>query len=279
MRETGRSSPDSDALPGTPRERARERTMADIVRIGRAHLARDGAAALSLRAVARDLGVVSSAVYRYVPNRDALLTMLIEDAYAELGAAVEESAAAAPPGRHRRRWLAAARAVRRWALAEPARYGLLYGAPVPGYAAPPERTTAPGIRVVRLLLTIVRDAHTAGAVVHPPAAHACPDGSPRGDTPPPEESPGVASPGQPTTGEVAADMRRIRDEVGIDLPEELVVRAGLAWVALFGAVSFEVFGQYGPDTLHTPATLFEHHLGLLADLIGLSDHPEPPDPA
>jgi AcrR family transcriptional regulator len=59
-----------DATVSTPRKRAREQTMRDIVRIGRQHLATDGAAALSLRAVARDLGVVSSAVYRYVASRD-----------------------------------------------------------------------------------------------------------------------------------------------------------------------------------------------------------------
>ena len=61
-------------MVGTPRERAREQTLQDITRIGREHLAAVGAAALSLRAVARDLGVVSSAVYRYVASRDELLT-------------------------------------------------------------------------------------------------------------------------------------------------------------------------------------------------------------
>ncbi len=73
----------------TPRERARAQTIADIVRLGREHLAAHGAAALSLRAVARDLGVVSSAVYRYVANRDELLTLLLVDAYNDLGDAVD----------------------------------------------------------------------------------------------------------------------------------------------------------------------------------------------
>ena len=68
-------------MTGTPRERARRQTMADITRIGREHLTAEGAAALSLRAVARDLGVVSSAVYRYVKSRDELLTLLVIDAY------------------------------------------------------------------------------------------------------------------------------------------------------------------------------------------------------
>src|SRR6476620_2964290 len=71
----------------TPRQRARAQTVADIVRLGRQHLAQHGAAALSLRAVARDLGVVSSAVYRYVESREELLTLLLVDAYDELGGA------------------------------------------------------------------------------------------------------------------------------------------------------------------------------------------------
>ena len=77
------------AKPATPRERARAQTIADIIRLGREHLAVHGAAALSLRAVARDLGVVSSAVYRYVENRDELLTLLLIDGYNELGDEVD----------------------------------------------------------------------------------------------------------------------------------------------------------------------------------------------
>ena len=72
------------AKPSTPRERARAQTIQDIVRIGREHLALHGAAALSLRAVARELGVVSSAVYRYVGSRDELLTLLVVEGYTEL---------------------------------------------------------------------------------------------------------------------------------------------------------------------------------------------------
>jgi len=84
------------AMAGTPRERARVQTLTDITRIGRDQLAVHGAAALSLRAVARELGVVSSAVYRYVRNRDELLTLLIVDGYTELGDEVDAALAAAP---------------------------------------------------------------------------------------------------------------------------------------------------------------------------------------
>ncbi len=116
--------------------------MREILDTGRAHLARDGAAALSLRAVARDLGMVSSAVYRYVPNRDALLTMLIIDAYDSLGAAVERTEGAVPRDDYPARFLAICHAVRTWAVAHPQEYALIYGSPVPGYVAPTD-TIAP----------------------------------------------------------------------------------------------------------------------------------------
>src|SRR6188472_658153 len=124
------------------RERARAEITAEIVRAGRRQLATDGAAALSLRAVARELDMVSSAVYRYVASRDDLLTILIIEAYDALGGVVE---AASAPGRGRTpagRFLAAGRAVRTWAVAHPHEFALLYGSPVPGYEAPPD-TIAP----------------------------------------------------------------------------------------------------------------------------------------
>ncbi|MDG3012007.1 TetR/AcrR family transcriptional regulator [Rhodococcus sp. D2-41] len=229
-------------MTGTPRARARVQTMSDILRIGRTHLSRHGAAALSLRAVARDLGVVSSAVYRYVPSRDALLTMLIEDAYTDLGAATTTAERAVPRDRYRDRFLAVADAVRGWALAEPARYGLLFGSPVPGYVAPAERTTEPGTVVVRLLVGVLRDAHAHGALHTVEAA---------------------------VPAALGADLRPVLAEYAPDLPEDALARGVLCWAALFGAVSFEVFGQYGANTFAHPELLFAHQMRALADTVGL----------
>ena len=78
------------SVPRTARERARAEITREILAAGRRHLATDGAAALSLRAIARDLGMASSAVYRYVASRDDLLTRLIIDAYDSLGAAADQ---------------------------------------------------------------------------------------------------------------------------------------------------------------------------------------------
>lgn len=217
--------------------------MADITRIGRAHLAEQGAAALSLRAVARDLGVVSSAVYRYVSSREELLTLLVVDAYNELGDEVDAALATVPEGEFAEQFRTVGRAVRTWARREPARYALLFGSPVPGYAAPPEQTNVPGTRVIYALVGIYDRAWAARAVHLPPGANA--------------------------PKKLAASLERIRAELGIDTPDEMITRGVFAWSGIFGAVNFEVFGQYGPDTFDDPGELFEHHLDVLVESLGL----------
>jgi AcrR family transcriptional regulator len=231
-------------MPRTPRERARAQTVADIVRLGRQHLAVHGAAALSLRAVARDLGVVSSAVYRYVQNRDELLTLLLIDAYGELGDEVDAAVGRVAEADFAGRFRALGRAVRSWAVREPARYALLFGSPVPGYRAPAERTTGPGTRVINALMAIFDGAWRAGAL--------------RAETLPAAVS-----------GPLAQDLAVIREELGLAVPDDLLARGALVWTSLFGTVSFEVFGQYGEGTFAARDDLFEHHLRVLAGVAGL----------
>src|SRR3954447_22391926 len=131
---------DDGGVPTTARERVRAELTGEITDAARRQLAAVGAAALSLRAVPRELGMASSALYRYFPSRDDLLTRLIIDGYDALGAAAEE--ADLPGEAPRTRWLAVCRAVRAWALTHPHEYALLYGSPVPGYTAPPDTVPA-----------------------------------------------------------------------------------------------------------------------------------------
>jgi len=218
--------------------------MRDIVRIGRTHLATEGAAALSLRAIAREIGLVSSAVYRYVESRDELLTLLVIDGYNELGDAVDEALGAVDESDHAGRLRAIGRAVRTWALAEPATYALLFGSPVPGYHAPSERTTGPGTRVIVRLVEVWEAAWVSGAI--------------------------TADERAVTPRRLSRDLARIRRESAITAPDELIVRGMLVWAALFGCITFEVFGQYGPDTLTQPLDLFEHQLTVLVETVGLA---------
>ena len=101
---------------GSIRARVRAEMITEIKTIARRHLETDGAN-LSLRAVARDMGMVSSALYRYFASRDDLLTALILDAYNALGEAAEAAdAAVTDRSQLRARWLATARGIRGWAL-------------------------------------------------------------------------------------------------------------------------------------------------------------------
>ena len=218
--------------------------MAEIVRLGREQLAAVGPADLSVRSIARELGVVSSAIYRYVRTRDELLTLLVLDAYTELGDRVDEAVARRRRALPAQRVRAAAHAVRDWAVAEPARYGLLFGTPVPGYHAPGEVTTPAGTRVPSVLSRILAEAWADGALA---------------------DVPDVRLPVA-----LARELRGVREQLGVEVPERLLARGMLLWSSVFGAVSFEVFGQYGADTFGDPAQLFDHHLDVLLGTVGLA---------
>jgi AcrR family transcriptional regulator len=200
---------------------ARERTRAEITReildAARRHLASDGVSGLSLRAIARELGMAPSAVYRYVPSRDELLTMLIVNAFDSLGEATEKEVAAISPDDLYDRWSTVCHAVRQWALANPNEYALIYGTRVPGYVTPPD-TIAPAFRVSGLLVEIVVDAASTGKL------------------PPPILDDDVAPEGQ-------AALAPLRHLIPAEVSDALLQRGLMAWAALFGTVSFELFGQ------------------------------------
>jgi len=149
---------------GGIRARVRAEMIDEIKAAARRHLATDGAN-LSLRAIARELGLVSSALYRYFASRDELLTALIVDAYNDMGEAAESADRAITDRTDTRaRWLAVSRALRTWTLANPAEYGLLYGTPVPGYVAPTD-TLSPATRPVQVLGKILADATMARGLI------------------------------------------------------------------------------------------------------------------
>ncbi|ANY06222.1 TetR/AcrR family transcriptional regulator [Pseudonocardia sp. HH130630-07] len=200
----------------TARDRARAELVAEITAAARRQLAETGAAALSMRAVSREIGMVSSALHRYFPTRDDLLTALIVQSYEALGAAVGAGAATGTDG-PARRWRTLAGAVRTWALAHPHEYALLYGSPVPGYRAPVDTLPAAG-QVLAPLAALLADAHAAG-VLHP------------------EPGPGV--------GGTPADAVRLRAALELpELPDQALFAAVTAWTGLFGHISFELFGQF-----------------------------------
>jgi AcrR family transcriptional regulator len=213
--------------PRTARERARAELTREITEEARRQLAATGANGLSLRAVARELGMVSSALYRYYPSRDDLLTALIIDAYNAIGEAAETAIACAGPARAR--WLAACHGVRAWSLAHPHEYALIYGSPVPGYRAP-EATIGPAARVPLAFVGLLADAIADGEI-------STDAGGPAADA---------------LTGELAEQAAALSAALSLDpsasggavLPPALLVRGVAAWTQLFGMISFELFGQF-----------------------------------
>jgi len=225
----------------SPRAQARLETIEQIKQIAREHLAADGPN-LSLRAVARDLGVVSSAVYRYFASRDELLTALILDAYTAMADAIEAAESAVPRRDLAGRWVAIGRTAREWALENQHEYALLYGSPVPGYEAP-EDTIEPAGRPVVLAVQIVRDGLERGT---------------------------LASPSDRLPKPVRADLDAIRELPGFeDVPAALLGRVMTMWALLFGTISFELFGRL-TNAVSDYDAYFDHQLKVMTRYLGLS---------
>jgi AcrR family transcriptional regulator len=234
--------------PRTARERARAELTREIKEEARRQLASVGANGLSLRAVARELGMVSSALYRYYPSRDDLLTALIIDAYNALGEAAER-AIAATAGTSARRWLAACHAVRDWAVSRPHEYALIYGSPVPGYRAP-EATIAPAGRVPLAFVGVLGGAVAAGEIACEPGTR---DAAPA-------DVPGVLR-------DQAAALRAALPGPAAAVPPNVLLRAVTAWTQLFGMISFELFGQF-VGSFEPADALFAHAVAQLAQYVG-----------
>ena len=225
----------------TARERARAELTREIKEEARRQLAEVGGNGLSLRAVARELGMVSSALYRYFPSRDDLLTALIIDAYDAVGKAAEDAVAACSGAG--RQWAAACHAIRAWALAHPHEYALIYGSPVPGYRAP-EVTIGPASRVPLAFVSVL-----AGAAPDPP------DGGTRL--------------GGELAGQAAALAVALAAGGAPAVPAGLLVRAVIAWTQLFGMISWELFGQF-VGSFEPADALFGHAVAQMAAFVGLA---------
>lgn len=231
---------DTPSAPRTARERARAELTAEILDTARRHLATEGAAALSLRAVARDLGMVSSAIYRYVPSRDDLLTRLIVDAYNSLGDAVEDAEGGVARTDLLGRWTAVCRSSRGWALAHPQEWALIYGSPVPGYAAPDD-TIGPASRVSYTLIRILYDQASAGLAPELP----------------------------PVPRKVARGLRPLRALVPGEVSDALLVSGLMARTQLFGHIGLELDGQF-QNVIDDLDAFFDHTMRLTASSFGLT---------
>lgn len=219
----------------TPRQLARAENIRRIKELALAQLAESGATELSLRAIARELNIVSSAIYRYYPSRDDLITDLIVEAYEDLAAHLEE---AGRPDRRgaRRRWLETCAALRAWARAQPHRFALVYGSAIPGYRAP-SATIGSAARVVR--------AFAAPVVAGRP-------------------TPRVHRPRRPLTGQLEATA----EALDLDVPPELMLALVARFSEVVGLLTLELNGHF-VGGLEPADALFATLADEAADALGL----------
>jgi AcrR family transcriptional regulator len=248
------NSPSSTG-PTDRRQRQRDATMTEIRDVARRQLAVTGAAALSLRAVAREMGLTAPALYRYYDDRDALLTALIVDGYTSLCQELEAARdAASTPGA---RITAMSLAYRRWAVAHPHEFALVFGAPVPGYAAPEDGPThEAGLRFGSVFLEVFAEVHATTDFALRPAEHRTP--------------------------ELETALSAWKDGPA-PLPAGAMQVFLACWSRLHGMISLEVFGHLHWVGLPEPEDLFRAHVATMMVELGLPAAPalqvRPPQPA
>lgn len=230
----------TESPPQGIRARARAELLVEVGRVARAQLAESGAAALSVRAIARELGLASSALYRYYPSRDALLTRLIIESYDALGEAVEQAEAAIERADLRGRYTAIATGVRSWALANPHEFALLYGSPVPGYAAPDD-TISPALRPARLLIALAAEIPASNTLLR------------------------SSTPLDPT---LLSQLTASNEIMGVEADLDVLALGVTIWAQMFGMISFELFGTFH-NSFEPADALFQHHIELALQAFGL----------
>jgi AcrR family transcriptional regulator len=223
------------------RARVRDELTREIKETARRQLAEHGSAALSLRAVARELGMVSSAMYRYFPSRDDLLTALMMDAHDAAAGAVEAAESSVRRRNLMGRWLAITGATRAWALAQPQEYELIFGSLIPRYR-PPAGGIDPATRIPMLAFQLVSDAVGAGL--------------------------GPVDDDRPIPRAVRADLKSVHSSVAPALSDRQLAATVMAWTELVGAISFELFGQL--QLIRDYRGYFDYHMQCVGQRLGLA---------
>lgn len=228
--------------PSSHRERTRLATRNEILETARQQIAQEGASALSLRAIARKMGLTAPALYRYFQNRDELVTALIVEAFTSLSDALLATHDTFATAARAERLGAMMVTYRTWALAHPQDYALIFGTPIPGYQAPLEITGPPAQRALGLLAAEIAEALSTGEV-HPAPEYANP-------------SPALER-----------QMAHWRDAYGYETPLAALHLALVGWTRLHGLVSLELFQQI-PASAGDPGEIYQLEVQVLLQQIG-----------
>ena len=203
------------------RKRLHDATREEIKEIAWQQIAKDGADALSLRAIAKQLDLTSPALYHYFPNRDALVNDLIQDAFHSLASSVEQARDSLPPDDHAKRFLAIGAAYSDWANAYPQRYVLIFGAPIPNYQPSMNSIQPAANRALSVLVNVIGEAWRAGKIHLPPYY-------------------------QELTPLLRTQLEESKRKAGLDYPVQVLYLALIAWCRIHGIVSLELRQQFPP---------------------------------
>ncbi|MEU0238776.1 TetR/AcrR family transcriptional regulator [Nocardiopsis sp. NPDC006198] len=234
------------------RERVREATLSEIKAIARRHLVDHGTAGVSLRAIAREMGMTAPGLYRYVSGIDSLLILITADMFTELADAVAEADASVPDRETDLRILTSLRAFRSWAVAHPAEFATMFG---PRARLDPEADPAPALEAGRRFGATF---YTLFDRLLSEERFPLPDGD-------------------RITPELARELRAFADSCGFSaphIPVEAIMVLSSCWVRLYGVVCMEVF-QHLDFVMQDMEPLFESELQNL--LAGLGVRYRPPE--
>ncbi|MCL4827978.1 MAG: TetR/AcrR family transcriptional regulator [Caldilinea sp.] len=210
----------------------------------RQQMAQHGTAGISLRGIARKLGITAPAIYNYFPRLEDLITALIVDAFTDLAEAMEAAEDAAPSRRPADRIVTLCLAYRCWAVEHPVDFQLIYGNPIPGYAAPAEITIPLARRPFLRIFACFLEAYQAGALVIPTEYQAVPPG-------------------------MAVHLAGWKQLSGIDMPDPLLGLLISGWARIHGMVMLELFHHLQP-LVGDAAALYRYEIDALVQHLGLT---------
>lgn len=219
-------------MPRPPKSAQRDLST-EIRTAAWAQIAVEGAAALSLRAIARSLGITAPAIYNYYSSRDELVTALIVDAFTSFAGALEAALASLPAAAHRGRLWALGLAYRQWGVAYPQRYLLIFGTPLPGYSAPTETTGPAASQALAVLVGMLTAARAAGQLRLDPELNLSPA--------------------------VAGMLAAWQAERAPGVPTEVLGLSLAIWAQVHGLVMLELGNQF-PPFITDPGALYEREV-------------------
>ncbi|MFI6541230.1 TetR/AcrR family transcriptional regulator [Nonomuraea sp. NPDC050547] len=231
----------SDEAAPSLRQRRRGVAVGEILTASERHVDEHGPAGLSLRAVARSLGMTVQALYHYFPRRDDLITALVTKAFGDLADAVQAAADTPPHDPAVPRLVAAAEGFRTWAITHPERFQLIYGTPLRHYEAPVEGATT---QSVRRMSAVFRRELLGGYT--PAQLAAC-------------ESPELSPSFQ-------AHLERLPPDGLGSLPAPAAALFLSTWGHMYGLVALEVFGHTAFVGAHQAEVFRVAMLNLVADV-------------